>query len=232
MAVDERHREEDRQYARAMRWGLGLSVLVHVLLFIIFSARPIPRSPFSAAGERAGDERAAAGGGMEAVELRTPTQDVPAPPEVEPVPTEEVEEVEPPDPEVTLEEIPAIAMADAVMRTGTEGPAEGPGRVEGTGRGDGGTEAEGLFRVIPPRPRGLILPPSERPDRVRGKEVEVWVYVTAKGEVVPDSTRLNPSTGDRRFDRRLRDYAAGWAFEAARRDGRAVAEWFRYTLSM
>jgi hypothetical protein len=56
--------------------------------------------------------------------------------------------------------------------------------------------------------------------------------VNSAGRVVPDSTRLNPSTGDRKFDRRLREHAAGWVFEAALDHGRPVAEWFRYTIVM
>lgn len=227
----QRNREQDRRYAVAWRWGLALSALGHVLLFLIFSARPLPLSPFAAAGERRGDYRAAPGGGMRALEIRTPTSARPSPPEPVPTPTEEVEEVEP-EPEVSREEVPVIALAGEVSAPGTAGPLLGPGLEDGTGLGDGGTEAEGRFRVVPPRPRGLMLPPGDRPDEVRGREVEVWVFVTEQGQVVPDSTRLHPSTGDRKFDRKLRDYAADWVFEAARRDGQAVAEWFRYTLIM
>jgi outer membrane biosynthesis protein TonB len=86
--------------------------------------------------------------------------------------------------------------------------------------------------VVPPAPRGLILPPADRPGKVRGKEVEVWVFVTAGGAVVADSTRLSPSSGDSRFDERLKKQAAQWMFQPARREGRAVAEWFRYVLTL
>lgn len=131
-----------------------------------------------------------------------------------------------------LIEVPSLALSESVGASGEPSPLPGAGIAEGDGEGDGGADAEGRFRVVPPRPRGLILPPSDRPDAVRGKEVEVWVYVSAGGHVVPDSTRLFPPTGDRRFDRRLRDHASGWRFEAARRDGRPVGEWFRYTIVM
>ncbi|NIP78952.1 MAG: hypothetical protein GWM90_07035 [Gemmatimonadetes bacterium] len=228
---EQRYREQDRRYTRAWRWGLALSALGHVLLFLIFSARPLPLSPFSAAGPRRGDFRAAPGGGMQAVELSRPASARPVPPE--PVPTLEPEETEvEPEAEPPDEDAPVIALADQVAVPGTQGPTVGVGLLDGTGRGDGGTEAEGRFRVVPPRPRGLMLPPGDRPDQVRGREVEVWVFVTEEGEVVPDSTRLNPPTGDRGFDRKLREYAADWVFEAAQRDGRNVAEWFRYTLIM
>lgn len=233
MSQEQQHRDrERRRYARAWRWGLAASVLLHVLVFVLFAGQRLPPSPFAAAGERRGDDRAALGGGMQAVQLATPQADAPAEPEPEPVPVEEPEEEVPEPEEEPAEEVPAIALAMASSVGSNQGPEVGPGLPDGVGLGDGGTEAEGRFRVIPPRPRGLILPPGDRPDDVRGKEVEVWVYVAASGAVVADSTRLNPSTGDRKFDRRLREHAAGWVFEAARRDGRAVAEWFRYTIIM
>lgn len=229
--MKERRREPDRRYPRAVVWGLGVSALAHVLLFLLFSARPLPVAPFAAAGERMGDVRAASGGGLETVQLATP-QRVPEPPPPIPEPTPDVTDEVIPEPEPQEEDVPAIALAEELATPGTAGPAEGPGLAEGEGQGDGGAEAEGRFRAVPPRPRGMILPPSDRPDEVRGREVEVWVFVAANGRVVPDSTRLNPSTGNRGFDRRLREHAAGWVFEAARKDGEPVAEWFRYTIIM
>jgi outer membrane biosynthesis protein TonB len=65
---------------------------------------------------------------------------------------------------------------------------------------------------------------------VRGKEIDVWVFVTMKGDVVPDSTRIAPPSGDRKFDERLRKQASEWVFEPAKKEGRAISEWFRYTL--
>lgn len=228
--MKEREQEQDRRFSRALAWGLGISILLHVSLFVMFSERPLPRSPFAAAGERMGDFRAAAGGGMEAIQLATPRRILQPPPPI-PAPTPDITELTPPEPEISQEEIPAIALADDLAALGNRGPAEGPGIADGTGEGDGGTESEGLFRVVPPRPTGIFMPPtSGRPDDLRGKEIEIWVYVTAAGRVVPDSTRLNPSTGDRGFDRRLRERAAGWVFEAASKDGQPVSEWFRYTI--
>lgn len=232
MSEHDRWQEQERRYARATRAGIAVSLALHLLLLALFvGADPIPVSPFSAAGERRGSERAARGGGMEAVELATPTRAIPEPPPAVPVPVAVVE-APPPEPEMEVEEVPAIALADGVAVPGPAGAVLGPGLEDGTGEGDGGTDAEGRFRVVPPRPRGMILPPGDRPASVRGKEVEVWVYVSATGKVVADSTRLLPSTGDRRFDRRLREHAAGWVFEAARREGRAISEWFRYTIVM
>ena len=105
-----------------------------------------------------------------------------------------------------------------------------PGLEGGEGRGDGGTAEEGLFRLVPPSPRGMIMPPAN--DKLKGREVEVWVFVDERGRVVPDSTRLEPPTSDRDFNRRLIREASQWVFEPARQGGKPVASWFPYTISM
>jgi hypothetical protein len=226
----------NRRYRRIWRWAILASLLFHLIVLLLFrEARPIPPSPFAAAGPRAGDERAAAGGGMQVVALEVvPVQPQPVPKQVIPVPIPVPE----PKPEVKPEEPPkpvVTAVVTTIEGTGKVGEAKGTetgaGIEGGTGKGDGGTSEEGLFRVVPPSPRGLILPPSDRPGKVRGKEVDVWVFVTVRGEVVSDSTRLDPgTTGDRKFDERLKKQAAEWVFDPAKRGGKAVAEWFRYTI--
>ncbi|MGH7483482.1 MAG: hypothetical protein ACRELV_15120, partial [Longimicrobiales bacterium] len=147
-------------------------------------------------------------------------------PEVEPEPEPEPE---PSEPEVALEssEIESEGPPGLLGQGASE---EGPGTEEGMGQGDAGTEEEGRLRVQPPTPRGLILPPSDRPGSVRGKEVAVWVFVTARGFVAPDSTRVIPSTGDSGFDEKLRELATEWVFNPAMKAGSPVAEWFRYIL--
>jgi len=110
------------------------------------------------------------------------------------------------------------------------GSETGPGTETGTGRGDGGTDEEGASRVSAPSPRGMILPPTDKPSRVKGMTVTVYVFVAPNGSVVSDSTRIAPSTGDSRFDRRLRDDAAQWKFKPGMQDGRPVAAWFPYTI--
>ena len=216
-----------------------VSLGVHVLIFVIFWGDGVPRSPFAAAGPRAGDDRAApAGGGMQVVRLQVaavqPAQAMPIPVPTPEVVVEEVPEPEPePQPEPAQVEVPKVEVSAEPGSGGTQaGVGEVLGREGGTGRGDGGTEAEGRYRGEPPKPRGLILPPGDRPGKVRGKEVTVWVFVTETGEVVPDSTRLIPSTGDSKFDERLRRQAAEWVFQPAMRGGKAVAEWFRWVVSL
>ncbi len=108
---------------------------------------------------------------------------------------------------------------------------EGPGLPQGDGRGDGGTAEEGRFRIIPPSPRGIIIPPANR--SLRGTRVEVWVWVNERGRVVADSTQLRPPTSDRGFNQRLIRESAEWVFEPAKdRGGKSVASWFPYTISM
>jgi len=105
-----------------------------------------------------------------------------------------------------------------------------PGLPRGDGRGDGGTAEEGRFSVVPPSPRGMIIPPANR--SLRGQQIEVWVFVNEQGRVVADSTQLRPPTSDGAFNARLVREAAQWVFEPAKRGGQAVGSWFPYTISM
>jgi len=214
--VSERRASQDRVF----RIALGVSVLLHLFIFAFWRVVPLPPSPFSAAGPRAGDFRAA-GGGMQALNLRVPPARPITPPRVPIITLEMTDPVDfDPDPQIDL----------AAMTGDAPGMADGPPGLEGgQGRGDGGTAAEGLFRLVPPSPRGMIIPPMNR--SLRGKQVEVWVFVDATGRVVADSTRLNPPTSDRGFNRRLIQEAAEWIFDPARKDDLPVAAWFPYTIS-
>lgn len=194
---------------------------MHLLVFFIWWGEPLPESPFAAAGPRAGDNRAASGG-MQAFNIRIPPPRTLIRPQVplltfDPVPLAELEE----DQQQQVET--AAILGD---RPGVNGP----GLPDGDGRGDGGTAESGLFRSVPPSPRGIILPPTNR--NVRGQRVEVWVFVDERGRVVADSTRLRPPTSDRSFNARIVREAAEWVFEPAKEGGKPVASWFPYTISM
>lgn len=231
-----RNAEYKRRHKRIMRAALLASVLFHIAVVLYFRhTLVVPESPFAAAGPRAGDDQAAAGGGMQVVQMQVvepqpePQQEEPDVPVPVPDPTPEIPiTVEQPKPQV-IATVVSTVMGITAADPG-KGADVGAGVEGGTGQGDGGTSEEGLFRVVPPSPRGLILPPSDRPGKVRGKEVDVWVFVTMAGKVLADSTRLTPSTGDRKFDERLRKQASEWVFEPARKEGRPIAEWFRYTI--
>jgi hypothetical protein len=205
---------------RVFRVALLISALVHVILLATYRRVPIPASPFAAAGPRAGDFRAA-GGGMQALNLSVPPRIIRPPA----VPLITLDVTDPVDFEFEPEVDLAALLGEAPGRDA--GP---PGIEGGQGRGDGGTAEEGFYRLQPPSPRGMIIPPTN--PRLRGREVEVWVFVNAAGRVVADSTRLNPPTSDRAFNRRLREEAAEWIFNPAMQAGKPVAAWFPYTISM
>ncbi len=228
--VSTRPTNAERRRADRVLWrrAFVVSVGLHLAIFLLWRTdRPL-QSPFAAAGPRAGDPTAAAGGGIQALNLVIP--------ESRPI-------VRPPPPifspdAVIVEELSVDAMAESQALPGVQAPpggapgpgAPGPGLERGEGRGDGGTAEEGLFRVTPPSPRGMIIPPTNR--NLRGRQVEVWVFVDERGRVVADSTQLRPPTSDRAFNRRLIEEAARWVFEPARRGGQPIAAWFPYTVSM
>jgi outer membrane biosynthesis protein TonB len=231
----------DRRWHRALALGLLLAIGIHLALLLSVRSTNLPQMSLSAAGPQLGDYRAAegGGGGMEMVQVRVQEQQAPAEEAVpEPVPVPDVEiVVEPiPEPEPAPVDIPQVAIATPGLGTLGEGAGRGeitgPGLADGAGQGGGGSEAEGASGLIAPVPRGLFLPPQGIPSDARGREITVYVFVSAQGRVVPDSTRIHPATRDARFNRRLRDQAAEWVFEPARRGGRTVSAWFQYGLTL
>jgi hypothetical protein len=213
-------KDRRRRERKIWRTALLVSGLMHLVIFFGWRGTVIPQSPFSAAGPRAGDNRAAQGS-LQAMNVRVPPRRTIVPPLV-PIPAlAEIEPVEfEPDAEVD---------ASSVLgeRPGTD---EGPGLETGTGLGDGGTAEEGFYRLQPPSPRGMIIPPTNR--ELRGTTVQVWVFVNERGRVVADSTRLEPPTRDRDFNSQLIREAAEWVFRPAQKEGRAVPSWYPYTISM
>jgi hypothetical protein len=226
----------DRRWHRALATGLISAVLLHIALLLFFRTTPLPPpSPFGAAGPDAGDIRAseAGGSGLTMVEVRVeqpPEEEVP---EVVPV-TEQIVVVEVPRPVPTPPAGPVTPPAQpgtgGAGTGGDAGVAVGTGAAAGEGRGGAGTESEGASGIIAPVPRGMILPPPDRPRSVRGQEVTVWIFVTDRGRVAADSTRLAPPTPDSRYNERLRRSAAEWVFEPARKDGRPVGAWYPYEI--
>jgi len=213
-------RERRRQDRSVWRTGLLVSVLFHLLIFLSWRITVIPESPLAAAGPAAGDSRAAAGS-MQALNVRTPPANPIVPPPI-PIPTDIA--VEP------VEFVEQVQIDPSSVAGDEPGQLEAPGLEIGTGLGDGGTSDEGLYRLQPPVPRGMIIPPDN--DALRGKEIRVWVFVDESGRVVPDSTRLDPPTRNRDLDRLLIREAADWLFRPAQQAGVAVASWFPYTVGM
>ena len=193
---------------------------MHLLVFFLWWGESELVSPFSAAGPRAGDNLAAAGG-MQAFNIRVPPPRPIIRPQVpllsfDPVPLEELED----DSQQQIETASILGDRPGV---------DGPGLPDATGRGDGGTAASGRFRDVPPSLRGAIIPPTN--DNVRGQTVGVWVWVNDQGRVVADSTQLRPPSSDRAYNRRLVREAADWVFEPGRSGaGEAVAAWYNYQI--
>lgn len=213
-------RDRRRQERTVWRTALLVSALLHLFVFVGWRGTVIPLSPFAAAGPRAGDNRAAKGS-LQSMNMQVPPSRPLTPPPV-PLPTAlDVEMVEF-EPEEEID--PASVLGE---RPGTD---EGPGLETGTGAGDGGTTEEGFYRLQPPSPRGVILPPPNK--ELKGTVLRVWVFVDERGRVVPDSTRLEPPTRDRDFNRQLIREAAEWVFTPAVKEGKPVASWFPYTISM
>jgi outer membrane biosynthesis protein TonB len=238
-----RSSELNRRWSRIWRWSLVASVGFHLLMLILFRTEIfLPVIETSAAGPDAGDTRAAAGGGMEAIAMQIqqpPPAPQPEPVVVPPVPTPTPTITPIPDPPVDT--VRPVTPPSQTTGTGTgqtqqqagggTGSAAGPGTATGTGRGGGGDSETGAGRIIAPSPRGLILPPSDRPRSVRGKSITVYVFVNERGTVVSDSTRLDPSSGDGGFDRRLKQQASEWRFRAGSRGGSPIATWVQYVLT-
>ena len=111
-ARDRRHRER-----RVWRSGLAASALLHLLLFFVWKGNVIPPSPFAAAGPRAGDNRAAAGG-LQAINVRTPPTRPIIPP---PRPIEVAVEVEQVEFDQEVDFDPSSVLGEK------PGLAEGPG---------------------------------------------------------------------------------------------------------
>lgn len=228
VSVAERRRRERRLWRNAFL----ASVLIHLLILWLGPRGEIPLSSSNAAGPDNQDDLAAAGS-MTVVALSSapPAAIVRPPPPILVADVPETEPITPePFPEVSLA-LPEIRETGVGSTVGTD-PGDTPdaGIPGAQGAGNAGTSEQGRSGLIPPSPRGMIIPPTNRD--LRGSRIEVWVFVDERGRVVPDSTRLQPPTSDRGFNEQLQREAAQWIFEPARENGAPVAAWFPYTISM
>ena len=215
-SVSARRRSERRKWLLAVL----ASVVLHLIIFVGAGDRPLPRLAESAAGPSASDSRAAKGS-MQVLTMRVP----PPIPRVIPRPVINVEvEIEP----IEFEEPYVLEPPPSFGEGESEG--EGPGMEDGEGEGDGGESTEGRTREVAPNPIFFPMVPSY--DGNLEERIQVWVWVDIEGSVVPDSTRLNPPTRDRDFNRRMIEEANTWLFVPAERGGVPVATWFRWTASI
>ena len=217
---------------RIWRAGLGASLVLHALLFLFGPRGLVPLPSADAAGPDTGDVRAA-DGTMAVIPLSSAP---PAPIRRPALPVVTVQvtvpELNPADPTAEFAvDLPEIRDTGVGSTSGRDpGDLQGVGIPGGAGTGNAGTVLEGRARVIPPRPRGIILPPAN--EELRGRQIEIWVFVDERGDVVADSTRLEPPTPDATFNEHLAGEASRWSFDPARENGTPVAAWFPYTVSM
>ena len=209
--------------------GLGLSAVAHlVLLALVLYAqhKAIEAGLMPGLGP---NRPGGGGGGGAAVVLFVQPPAAPAAPAVEAPHLEVVTTpaVQPP------EEVPVQMSPDelrSLLQAATPGNGTGAGPGSGTRSGGGsgagfgpGTGADsggGGGNVFPPQPRGIILPPSDRPASVRGTTVLVRFEISARGEVLDVS--LDPPIRDRHFRDDFLDRLRRYTFTAAyTRDGRA-----------
>lgn len=225
-------RERKALERRVWRGAFALSVVVHAVIFLFGPRGSILLSSADAAGPSTGDIRAA-DGTMTVIPLSS------APPAPIPRPAAPIVSVDVAVPELnTTQPVLAVSADLPEIRDSGVGSSSGgdAGDVSdvgirgGAGSGNAGSALAGRSRLVPPSPRGIILPPTN--DELRGRQIEVWVFVNERGQVVPDSTRLQPPTSDPSFNQLLMGEAARWIFEPARQDGAPVAAWFPYTISM
>lgn len=224
-AVDSPSRRNSARQRTALWTGLAISAAFHALLLFGWRA-PSTEGPGSlAAGPRAGDYRAAEGGGeMIALAIAAPRPiEVPAPPQTRPQMR---------DPELRVIEPERTVITASLSGPSGGTPAEGrsgPGLPGVDGAGDGGSDRAGRDRRSPPTPRS-ITPRWDPPQELRGHRVTLRVHVDALGEPT-GAIEIEPRIADSGFEKQLRKDVLAMDFLPARRDGRPVADWAELTLT-
>lgn len=223
--VETPSRRNSARQRKALWTGLAISAAVHALLLFGWRAPAVDGSGSLAAGPRAGDYRAAEGGGeMTALAIAAPRPiEVPAPPQTRP-------QIRDPELRVTEPERQVItaSFSGPVGGTPDEGRA-GPGLPGVDGAGDGGSDRAGRDRRSPPTPRS-ITPRWDPPQELRGHRVTLRVHVDARGEPTGE-IEIQPRIADSGFEKQLRRDVLAMDFLPARREGRPVADWAELTLT-
>lgn len=218
-------RRNSARNRRALIVGFSLSALFHAVILFGWSSSDTELRGSLAAGPRAGDFRAAAGGGeIIAIAIAPPRPiEIPAPPA-----------------EVLLTDLDVVTDApersiQPVALAGPSGGAtlisdqSGPGLIGADGRGDSGSNAEGSDRNSLAYPRSII-PHWQPPDDMRGMSVTILVEVNARGEPT-GAIRFEPSIPNAGFEQKLRRDFLSMDYQPANRNGRAVADWAEMSLN-
>ena len=199
--------------------GFSLSALFHAMILFGWRAPDMDIQGSLAAGPRAGDFRAAAGGGeLLAIAIAPPRPiEIPAPP-AEVLLTDLEFASEEPEKRIQPVELAGPAGGAALISD-----LSGPGLARADGRGDAGGSAEGRDQNSPGYPRS-ITPDWEAPDEMRGLSVTIRVEVNARGEPT-GAIVFEPSIPNAGFERKLRRDFLSMDYQPAIRNGRAVHDW-------
>lgn len=217
------------------RWGAPFSIVVHIVLILVLVmpvfARVVAPELFPGGGLGPAGGGGGGTGGLggwrpqpidpeglryirvapepppqETAEAETPVpqeEEVP-PPEPEPEPAQE-EEAQPETPPQSAAPVPGTGGGTGNDGTSGTGPGTGGGTGSGVGTGTGSADGPGTGggegRDYLPTPELLVLAP-DAPNRLKGKVITVTFTLNERGDVL----RVDfPSTGDRGYDRRLRE---------------------------
>ncbi len=225
-----------------------LSAAVHagLVLLIVYGGTRLAeadRMPGAGPGRGGGG----GGGGARALLLFTPPAaeaagpalQEPPPlvvPKADPIPLPEVQPLDAPPPQISDAQLLAALGPGAGPGKGTgAGPGAGSGSGGGTGPGRGtgvGPDSGGGGgSLYPPRPKQIILPPSDRPASVRGTTITVRFEISERGDVMRVS--LSPTPKDRSFASQFAERLRRYTFSPATTlDGRPVAAIYEIRITL
>ncbi len=209
--IKDRHRRERKIW----RNGIAMSVAVHVLVFFIWKITAIPVSPYMVSGPAQSD-RAIDESSLRALSIWV-APNLPIAPSPIPIPSQ-----------IDIQE---VKLAQIIERDSVSVLGEWPSPDKSLGLSDGlGMPHQGASGWMPATPRDIIIPSNKRD--LSGREIQVWVFIDESGGVIPDSTYIDPTTEDTDFNQRIIRQAAEWLFRPATQDGKPVASWFTYQISI
>jgi outer membrane biosynthesis protein TonB len=214
--------------SRRHAWGFPVSLVLHAILVMLVAVsvhRDWSRTPVAGPIAITLPPVGGGGGGSREAYITPPSAPSPAPvrerPRERPVvapPVVAPAVVPPPAPPDTEPQVAAAPTADSSV-TGGQSGGVGPGAGPGTGGGTGGGTGTGTGPGVgggqgpggggqPPEPRQLVIPPSDFPKELRGRQIEVTFFVAADGRV--EHIRVAPAIANggfaRKFDESMRNY--------------------------
>lgn len=130
----------------------------------------------------------------------------------------EIPPIEPPPLTLTRIDVPVPSLSGALQASSVRGPGTGGGSgggagpVAGTASGPGTGGEDGY--IVPPNPRGVIVPPDKAPRSVKGRKYRATFWVGADGRV--QRVDVSPDIRDADYRRALYERLMDFAFYPAR----------------